>query len=100
MLAVYAIVNGNTPAGAHSQTIGLLAGAVVLLGAFLTIESRNSAPLMPLGLFRHRNISIANSLGILWAGALFAWFFLSALYSRASCTTPRSRLASHSCRRR
>jgi len=35
---------------------------------------------MPLGLFRHRNLSTANSLGVLWAGALFAWFFLSALY--------------------
>ncbi len=80
MLAVYAIVNGNSAGWTSAQTLGLLGGAVVLLGAFLTIESRNSAPLMPLGLFRHRNLSTANSLGVLWAGALFAWFFLSALY--------------------
>jgi EmrB/QacA subfamily drug resistance transporter len=80
MLAVYAIVNGNSAGWTSAQTLGLLGGAVVLLGVFLRIESRISAPLMPLGLFRHRNLSAANGLGILWAGALFAWFFLTALY--------------------
>ena len=35
---------------------------------------------MPLGLFRRRNLSTASVAGILWAGAMFAWFFLSALY--------------------
>ena len=35
---------------------------------------------MPLGLFRLRSLSTANVVGILWAGAMFAWFFLSALY--------------------
>ena len=35
---------------------------------------------MPLGLFRMRNIAIANVVGVLWAAAMFAWFFLSALY--------------------
>jgi MFS family permease len=35
---------------------------------------------MPLGLFRLRNISVANGVGVLWAAAMFAWFFLSALY--------------------
>ena len=38
------------------------------------------APLMPLGLFRLRNIATANVVGVLWAAAMFAWFFLSALY--------------------
>jgi EmrB/QacA subfamily drug resistance transporter len=80
MLAVYAIVNGNQAGWTSAQTLGLLAGAVVLLAAFLTIESRVSSPLMPLGLFKLRNLATANGLGVLWAGALFAWFFLSALY--------------------
>ena len=80
MLAVYAIVNGNQAGWTSAQTLGLLGGAVALLAAFLTIESRVSAPLMPLGLFRSRNLATANCLGVLWAGALFAWFFLSALY--------------------
>ena len=35
---------------------------------------------MPLGLFRLRNIAVSNVVGVLWAAAMFAWFFLSALY--------------------
>jgi MFS family permease len=35
---------------------------------------------MPLGLFRLRNLATANVVGVLWAAAMFAWFFLSALY--------------------
>ena len=35
---------------------------------------------MPLGLFRLRNVATANVVGVLWAAAMFAWFFLSALY--------------------
>jgi MFS family permease len=35
---------------------------------------------VPLGLFRLRNIVVSNIVGVLWAGAMFAWFFLSALY--------------------
>jgi MFS family permease len=38
------------------------------------------APLVPLGLFKLRNISVSNIVGVLWAAAMFAWFFLSALY--------------------
>ena len=35
---------------------------------------------MPLGLFTLRNVAIANVVGVLWAAAMFAWFFISALY--------------------
>jgi EmrB/QacA subfamily drug resistance transporter len=80
MLAVYAIVNGNETGWTSAETIGLLAGAVVLMAIFLAIEARVSAPLMPLGLFRFRNLSTANVVGVLMAGAMFGWFFLSALY--------------------
>jgi len=80
MLAVYAIVNGNQEGWASAQTLGLLAAAVALLAAFLVIETRVDSPLMPLGLFRLRNVAVANVVGILWAAAMFAWFFLSALY--------------------
>jgi MFS family permease len=80
MLAVYAIVNGNEVGWLTGQTLGLLAASVVLLGAFLVIESRVSHPLMPLGLFKHRNISTANGVAVLLAGSMFAWFFLTALY--------------------
>ena len=80
MLAVYAIVNGNDKGWASTQTLGLLAVAVALLAVFLVIESRVSAPLMPLSIFKLRNVATANVVGVLWAAAMFAWFFLSALY--------------------
>lgn len=80
MLAVYAIVNGNAAGWTSLQTLGLLVAAVVLLVLFLVIESRVHTPLMPLSLFRLRNLTTSNLIGILWAAAMFAWFFLSALY--------------------
>jgi len=80
MLAVYAIVNGNQAGWTSAQTLGLLGAAAALLGLFLVIESRVSAPLVPLRLFKHRNISVSNTVGVLWAAAMFAWFFLSAQY--------------------
>ena len=80
MLAVYAVVNGNGVGWLSVQTLGMLAAAAVLLGAFLAIEARATAPLMPLGLFRLRNLAVANVVGVLWAASMFAWFFISALY--------------------
>ncbi|HJT61217.1 MAG TPA: MFS transporter [Burkholderiales bacterium] len=71
MLAIYAIVNSSW---------ALLVVAAVLFGAFLAIESRIGDPLMPLRLFRIRSIAVANVIGVLWAAAMFAWFFISALY--------------------
>ena len=80
VLAVYAIVNGNTAGWTSLQTLGLLAVAVMILGAFVAWEARVPAPLLPLAICRHRNLSVANVVGILWAAAMFALFFLSALY--------------------
>ncbi|HEY8722790.1 MAG TPA: DHA2 family efflux MFS transporter permease subunit [Gaiellaceae bacterium] len=80
MLAVYAIVNGNQNGWTSGRTLGLLGGAVALFIAFLTIESRVSSPLVPLRLFRRRNLATANIVGVFWAAAMFAVFFLSALY--------------------
>jgi EmrB/QacA subfamily drug resistance transporter len=80
MVAVYAIVNGNEAGWTSTRTLGLLGLAATLLGVFAAIESRTDAPLVPLGLFRLRNLAISNVVGVLWAAAMFAWFFLSALY--------------------
>src|SRR5207237_1589086 len=63
MLAVYAIVNGNQEGWTSGQTLGLLLGAAALLAGFLLIEERVPAPLMPLRLFRRRNVATANGLG-------------------------------------
>jgi EmrB/QacA subfamily drug resistance transporter len=80
MLAVYAIVNGNEAGWTSVRTLGLLAVAAGLLGSFLVIEAKSPAPLVPLGLFRRRNLSTSNVVGVLWAAGMFAWFFISALY--------------------
>ena len=80
VLAVYAIVNGNGVGWTSLRTLGLLAVAGVLLVTFLAIEGKASTPLVPLGLLRRRNVATANVVGVFWAAAMFAWFFLSALY--------------------
>ena len=80
MLAVYAIVNGNQTGWTSGKTLGMLGGAVALMALFLAVEARVRAPLMPLRLFKLRNVATANVVGVLWAAAMFAWFFLSALY--------------------
>ena len=80
ILAVYAIVNGNDTGWTSGETLGLLAGALALFAAFLVIESRVAAPLVPLSLFRNRTVTTANVIGVLMAGGMFAYFFFSALY--------------------
>ena len=80
MLAVYAIVNGNQEGWTSLQTLGLLGAGAALLAVFVGIEARGRSPLVPLGLFRLRNVVVSNLVGVLWAAAMFAWFFVSALY--------------------
>jgi len=80
MLAVYAIVKTDEHGWVAVHTLGLLGIAVALFAAFLVLESRIAAPLMPLGLFRNRNVSTANAMGALMSAGLLALFFFSALY--------------------
>ena len=80
MLAVYAIVNGHQLGWTSAVTLALLGTALALFALFLLIESRVREPLMPLGLFRLRNVATANAAAVLWAASMFAWFFISALY--------------------
>jgi EmrB/QacA subfamily drug resistance transporter len=80
MLAVYAIVKGNEVGWLTGRTLGLLAIAGGLFLVFLWIEAHTKSALLPLSLFRLRNLSTANVVGVLWSAAMFAWFFLSALY--------------------
>ena len=80
MLAVYAIVNGNTLGWLSASTIGMLAVAAVLMALFLWIESKVRSPLMPLSLLRVPSVAVANGAGVLWSASMFSWFFISALY--------------------
>jgi EmrB/QacA subfamily drug resistance transporter len=80
MLAVYAIVNGNEQGWTSPRTLGLLGVAAAGVAFFLWWEARASSPLMPLGLLKLRSVAASNVVGILWSAAMFAMFFLSALY--------------------
>ena len=80
MLAVYGVVGGNEAGWTSARTLGFLGSATLLLAAFVVRESLAAHPLVPLRLFRLRNVAVSQVVGVLWAGAMFAWFFLSALY--------------------
>ena len=80
MLAVYGVVGGNEAGWTSGRTLGILAASVVLLAAFVVREARVEHPLVPLRLFTLRNVVVSQVVGVLWAGAMFACFFLTALY--------------------
>jgi EmrB/QacA subfamily drug resistance transporter len=80
VLAVYAIATGSQAGWGSARTAGTLAAAAVLLAAFGVRESRAASPLVPLRLLRLRNLATANAAGVLWAAAMFATYFLTALY--------------------
>ena len=80
MLAVYGVVGGNEAGWTSTRTLVILGAAVVGISAFLVREARTDHPLMPLRLFRLRNVAVSQVVGVLWAGAMFASFFLTALY--------------------
>ncbi len=80
MLAVYAIVGGNEAGWTSARTLVMLAVAAALVVAFVVREARVENPLVPLRLFALRNVSVSQVVGVLWAAAMFACFFLSALY--------------------
>ncbi|HTQ75578.1 MAG TPA: DHA2 family efflux MFS transporter permease subunit [Burkholderiales bacterium] len=80
MFAIYGIVNGNDAGWTSPQTLGFIGAGAALFVMFVLVEAFARVPLMPLGLFRLRNLSSASVIGALWSAAMFAWFFLSALY--------------------
>ena len=80
MLAVYAIVGGNEAGWTSARTLTVLGAAAALFAAFVVREVKVSDPLVPLRLFKLRNVSVSQVVGVLWAAAMFAWFFLAALY--------------------
>jgi EmrB/QacA subfamily drug resistance transporter len=79
-LTIYAIVDGNQAGWTSAQTLSLLICATTLFALFLMIEARAPTPLLPLGIFKLRNLTISNTVGGLWAAGGAAWFFISALY--------------------
>jgi len=79
-LLVYAIVDANDAGWGSTQTLGLLALSAALLAAFVAIELRSRAPLVPFRIFRLRTLTGANTVGLLVGGSLFSMFFFITLY--------------------
>ena len=77
---VYALVEAPDAGWGSTQTVGLLAAAVVLLGAFVAFERRSAAPLVPFSIFRIRTLTGANVVGLLTGAALIAMFFFIQQY--------------------
>ena len=77
---VYAVVTASSHGWASTATIGLLAGAAALLAAFVVIEARSAAPLVPLSFFRNRTVTAANLAGLLLGGLMFPMFVFLSLY--------------------
>ena len=81
MLGVYTIVKPAADYGWSSgRTLAFGAGALALLVAFVVREATARNPLIPLRIFRSRNVSGANAMQALLVAGMFGMFFMGALY--------------------
>lgn len=80
MVLVYALTHASQHGWATSETVGLLTAAVVLVAAFIGIEMRSPAPLLPLRIFKLRTLSGSNLAALFSGAAVFSQFFLLTLY--------------------
>jgi EmrB/QacA subfamily drug resistance transporter len=79
-LLVYGISKAPDVGWGSGRTIGFLIAAAVLLAAFLVIENKHSAPMMPFDIFRTKTVTGANVAGFFLGAVVFANFFLLTLY--------------------
>ena len=83
MLGVYTIVKPAADYGwGAGRTLALGGVSLALLAAFLAREATARNPLVPLRIFRSRNLSCANVIQVLSVAGMFGMFFLGALYLR------------------
>jgi EmrB/QacA subfamily drug resistance transporter len=82
VLLVYAVVEAPTVGWGDLQTILMLIGAALLIAAFVLIEARQGAPLVPLRLFRSRTLSAADALMVLIATVAVAMPFVLSLFAQ------------------
>src|SRR6266536_5886630 len=80
MVLVYAITRASQHGWSNAVTVSLFATAVALIAAFLAIEARSAAPLLPLRIFGLRTLSAANTTMLVIGAAAFGQFFLLSLY--------------------
>src|SRR3979411_2320880 len=79
-ILVYALVDAAHAGWGSFQAVGLLGLAIALRAAFVVIELRAAAPLMPFRIFRLRTVTGANVAGLLIGASLFSMFFFISLY--------------------
>jgi EmrB/QacA subfamily drug resistance transporter len=81
MLLVYTLVKPAADKGwGSAETLGLGALSLVLVGAFIAREATAATPLVPLRIFKSRNISGANAIQVLSVAGMFGMFFMGTLY--------------------
>jgi EmrB/QacA subfamily drug resistance transporter len=80
MIGVYAIVEAAGYGWGSAHTLGFGALALTLLGAFLARQATARSPLLPLRVFRSRNLSGANLVQALMVAGMLGMFFLGTLY--------------------
>jgi EmrB/QacA subfamily drug resistance transporter len=80
MLLVYAMTRATSDGWGSGTTLSLLAGSAALVLAFVAIELRSRAPLLPLRIFRLRTVSAANATMAIVGAVAFSEFFLLTLY--------------------
>jgi EmrB/QacA subfamily drug resistance transporter len=80
LVAVYALSQAPQYGWGSARTISLLVVAAVLVLAFLVIETRVEAPLLPMRIFRLPTVAGANAVGLLLGGSFFGFIFVGTLY--------------------
>jgi len=80
MVLVYGLTHASQHGWATAQTVGYLAAAAALIAAFVAVEARSPAPLLPLRIFRLRTLSGSNIAALFSGAAIFSQFFLLTLY--------------------
>jgi len=80
LAGVYAFVRASDAGWASAQTVGLLAAAAALAGAFLFAEKRVAEPLVPLDIFRGRHVRAANIVMVAVGAVIVGSFFFLSLY--------------------
>jgi predicted MFS family arabinose efflux permease len=80
MLFVYGLTRTATSGWSDPTTLAILAASAVLIAAFVAIELRSKAPLLPLRIFRQRTLAAANGIAVIVGVTAFSQFFLLTLY--------------------
>jgi EmrB/QacA subfamily drug resistance transporter len=79
-LLVYAMVDANNAGWGSTKTVSLFTVSAALLAAFVFVELRSRAPLVPFSIFRLRTLLGSNVAGVLTGASLFSMFFFVSLY--------------------